>query len=95
MPTRWVLSWYRAAIFFVDDGYVWMRTTEGPQRVDVIYRRIDDDFIDDSISLEQLLTSRDLWYVDFNRTTGGGDVPFCLKRLQFHFKTDVYMLITI
>jgi uncharacterized circularly permuted ATP-grasp superfamily protein len=23
-----------------------MRTTQGPKRVDVIYRRIDDDFID-------------------------------------------------
>ncbi|MEG6508678.1 circularly permuted type 2 ATP-grasp protein [Methyloligella sp. 2.7D] len=31
---------------FVRDGYVWMRTTEGPVRVDVIYRRIDDPFID-------------------------------------------------
>lgn len=31
---------------FVHDGYVQMRTTRGPQRVDVIYRRIDDDFID-------------------------------------------------
>ncbi|MEL6476401.1 MAG: circularly permuted type 2 ATP-grasp protein [Pseudomonadota bacterium] len=31
---------------FVDDGLVWMRTTQGPERVDVIYRRIDDDFID-------------------------------------------------
>lgn len=31
---------------FVQDGYVQMRTTHGPQRVDVIYRRIDDDFID-------------------------------------------------
>ena len=31
---------------FVRDGLVYMRTTEGPQRVDVIYRRIDDDFID-------------------------------------------------
>ncbi len=31
---------------FVDDGYVYMRTTRGPQRVDVIYRRIDDDFLD-------------------------------------------------
>ena len=31
---------------FVDDGYVLMRTTRGPQRVDVIYRRIDDDFLD-------------------------------------------------
>ncbi|MEM9692453.1 MAG: circularly permuted type 2 ATP-grasp protein [Myxococcota bacterium] len=30
----------------VDDGFVKMRTTRGLQRVDVIYRRIDDDFID-------------------------------------------------
>lgn len=31
---------------FVDDDTVWMRTTRGPQRVDVIYRRLDDDFLD-------------------------------------------------
>jgi uncharacterized circularly permuted ATP-grasp superfamily protein len=30
----------------VHDGYVAMRTTKGLQRVDVIYRRIDDDFLD-------------------------------------------------
>ena len=30
----------------VADGYVHMRTTHGLQRVDVIYRRIDDDFLD-------------------------------------------------
>ena len=30
----------------VSDGFVWMRTTQGFERVDVIYRRIDDDFID-------------------------------------------------
>ncbi len=30
----------------VMDGFVQMRTTRGFQRVDVIYRRIDDDFID-------------------------------------------------
>jgi len=30
----------------VDAGYVWMRTTKGFERVDVIYRRIDDDFLD-------------------------------------------------
>jgi uncharacterized circularly permuted ATP-grasp superfamily protein len=34
------------ADLFVDDGRVYMRTTLGPQRVDVIYRRIDDDYID-------------------------------------------------
>jgi uncharacterized circularly permuted ATP-grasp superfamily protein len=31
---------------FVEDECVYMRTTQGPQRVDVIYRRIDDDFLD-------------------------------------------------
>ncbi|MEZ5851709.1 MAG: circularly permuted type 2 ATP-grasp protein [Hyphomicrobiaceae bacterium] len=31
---------------FVRDNIVYMRTTQGPKRVDVIYRRIDDDFLD-------------------------------------------------
>ncbi len=31
---------------FVEDECVYMRTVEGPQRVDVIYRRIDDQFLD-------------------------------------------------
>jgi uncharacterized circularly permuted ATP-grasp superfamily protein len=31
---------------FVHDDAVYMRTTAGPRRVDVIYRRVDDDFID-------------------------------------------------
>ena len=31
---------------FVKDNAVFMRTTRGPQRVDVIYRRVDDDFLD-------------------------------------------------
>jgi uncharacterized circularly permuted ATP-grasp superfamily protein len=31
---------------FVRDGFVYMRTTRGPQRIDVIYRRIDDDYLD-------------------------------------------------
>ena len=31
---------------FVLNDTVFMRTTQGPQKVDVIYRRIDDDFLD-------------------------------------------------
>jgi uncharacterized circularly permuted ATP-grasp superfamily protein len=31
---------------FVRDRFVYMRTTQGPKRVDVIYRRVDDDFLD-------------------------------------------------
>ena len=30
----------------VNDGFVYMRTTAGLRRVDVIYRRVDDDFLD-------------------------------------------------
>jgi uncharacterized circularly permuted ATP-grasp superfamily protein len=31
---------------FVKDNFVYMRTTRGRKRVDVIYRRVDDDFLD-------------------------------------------------
>ncbi|HZY20666.1 MAG TPA: circularly permuted type 2 ATP-grasp protein [Ramlibacter sp.] len=34
---------------FVKDRYVYMRTTRGPRRVDVIYRRVDDDFLDPEV----------------------------------------------
>jgi uncharacterized circularly permuted ATP-grasp superfamily protein len=33
----------------VRDDTVFMRTTRGPQRVDVIYRRVDDDFLDPQV----------------------------------------------
>ena len=31
---------------YVRDDIVYMRTTQGPRRVDVIYRRVDDEFLD-------------------------------------------------
>jgi uncharacterized circularly permuted ATP-grasp superfamily protein len=34
---------------FVKDDFVYMRTTRGPRRVDVIYRRVDDDFLDPEV----------------------------------------------
>jgi uncharacterized circularly permuted ATP-grasp superfamily protein len=37
------------ADLFVKDNFVYMRTTSGRQRVDVIYRRIDDDFLDPKV----------------------------------------------
>jgi len=36
----------QGADLFVDDGNVFMHTTRGRKRVDVIYRRVDDDFLD-------------------------------------------------
>ncbi len=34
---------------FVYDDKVYLKTTRGPKRVDVIYRRIDDDFLDPTV----------------------------------------------
>jgi uncharacterized circularly permuted ATP-grasp superfamily protein len=43
------------------DGYVHMRTTRGFQRVDVIYRRIDDSFLDpDELRADSMLGVRGL-----------------------------------
>ena len=39
----------------VDDGVVYMRTTSGLRRVDVVYRRIDDDFLDPVVFREDSL----------------------------------------
>lgn len=36
-------------LIVASDNCVYMKTTNGPQRVDVIYRRIDDDFLDPEI----------------------------------------------
>lgn len=36
----------QGADLVVENGYVYMTTTQGLRRVDVIYRRIDDDFLD-------------------------------------------------
>lgn len=33
----------------VKENFVYMRTTQGPRRVDVIYRRVDDDFLDPAV----------------------------------------------
>jgi uncharacterized circularly permuted ATP-grasp superfamily protein len=34
---------------FVHEDRVYLKTTQGPQRVDVIYRRLDDDFLDPEV----------------------------------------------
>ncbi len=46
----------------------------------------DDLYVyDDTISLEHLVTSHDLWYVDYNKTTGNSDVPFLSKAFTISF----------
>ena len=44
----------------------------------------DDDPIE--ISLKDVLTHYDLWYIDYNSTTGYGDVPFVSKAFTMSFQ---------
>ena len=44
-----------------------------------------DDIVDDSISLNELMSSYDLWYVDIHRTTGTGEVPFVSRAFTLSF----------
>lgn len=37
------------------------------------------------VSLEQLMTDYDIWYVDYNQTTGTGNVPFVSKAFTLSF----------
>lgn len=64
---------------FCAGGYVWMRTTRGRRRVDVIYRRVDDEFLDpvqfraDSIlGTPGLLTAARLGKVTLANAVGNG-----------------------
>ena len=44
-PSRWASSWLKAATW-CEDHKLYMKTIGGLQQVDVLYRRIDDDFLD-------------------------------------------------
>lgn len=44
-----------------------------------------EDGIDDSITLNELMSSYDLWYVDIHRTTGTGEIPFVTRAFTLSF----------
>ncbi len=48
---------------------------------------IVDNTIDEPyyVSLEEVVTANDLWYIDYNNTTGTGDVPFLTKAFTISF----------
>jgi uncharacterized circularly permuted ATP-grasp superfamily protein len=82
---------------FVDDNYVFMRTTHGPRRVDVIYRRVDDDFLDplafradSALGIPGLLTSYRAGRVTLANAMGTGIAddksiyPFVPDMIEFY-----------
>ena len=40
---------------------------------------VENEIVDNGVSLNELVSSYDLWYVDVHRTTGNGDIPFLQK----------------
>ena len=46
---------------------------------------IINDNLDNTISLDELMSSYDLWYVDIHRTSGSGDVPFVSMAFTLSF----------
>ena len=46
---------------------------------------INEDHIDNEISLNEFISSYDLWYVDYHRTEGNEDVPFLSKAFTISF----------
>lgn len=86
---------------YVDDSYVYMRTTRGPRRVDVIYRRIDDNFLDplvfrpDSIvGVAGLVDSYRLGHVSLANSIGTGVAddkgvyPFVPAMIRYYLSED-------
>ncbi|WP_345169003.1 nicotinic acid mononucleotide adenyltransferase [Algibacter aquimarinus] len=50
---------------------------------------IVDDFVEPGITVNQLLSSHELWYVDINSTQGFGETPFLQKAFTISFINGV------
>ncbi len=44
-----------------------------------------DGYVDNGVTLPQLMERYELWYVDYNATTGSGDVPFLTRAFTVSF----------
>ena len=54
----------------------------------VVYDDIDHE-LEAEIYLESTLSEYDLWYVDYHRTTGAGDVPFLSRAFTISFRNGI------
>ncbi len=50
---------------------------------------VEDDIVDQGITLNQLINSYELWYVDINATKGYGETPFLQKAFTISFRNGV------
>ena len=57
---------------------------------------VEDDVIDvPRITLNEVLTNYELWYVDIERSSGSTIVPFVQKALPYHLKMETFLPTTI
>lgn len=49
----------------------------------------DDGFVYFQPTLEEVVSSYDLWYVDYHRTTGSGDVPYVSRAFTLSFLNGI------
>ena len=54
----------------------------------VFHDSFEDDF-QNQISLEEIVTDYDLWYVDYHRTSGNGDIPYVSKAFTLSFLNGI------
>jgi uncharacterized circularly permuted ATP-grasp superfamily protein len=86
---------------FVLDDVLYMRTTRGPQRVDVVYRRLDDDFLDplsfrpdSTLGVPGLLTVYRAGHVTIANAIGTGVAddksiyPYVPQMIRFYLGED-------
>ena len=51
---------------------------------------VENNYIEEvGISLEEVVSGYDLWYVDYHRTTGNGDVPYVSKAFTLSFLNGI------
>ncbi len=87
-------------LFVAEDG-VYMRTTRGPKRVDVIYRRIDDDYLDplafrkdSTLGVPGLLSAYRAGHVTLTNAIGTGVAddksiyPFVPEMIRFYLTEE-------
>lgn len=48
-----------------------------------------DDFRDNQISLEEVVSNYDVWYIDYHRTIGNRDVPYVSKAFTLSFLNGI------
>ena len=49
----------------------------------------EDDFRENTIPLAQIISGYDLWYVDYHKTIGNGDIPFISHAFTLSFSNGV------